>query len=210
MWFAVQPGLFGHFFPCLFYWSPLHSHHTPNCRRDHRCPPPTSIYSPFNFPIHRLLVSSSHLVTLPAFQIISPPPTFPLPNYCSLDTTVQFFHTSGVHIPGATTSPTRTPPGTESVPSAPGPQASASTTTNLVLCFSLGCLRPKVPAHSFDIPFVSTTHELFTSTISAWVGFGQPDDLVQKRERRAREGPQAGLKSHADWNPRIKPVPSTP
>jgi len=41
-----------------------------------------------------------------------------------------------------------------------------------------------------------------------WVGLGQPDELVGKRERRAREGPQAGFESHADWNPGINPVPS--
>jgi len=40
------------------------------------------------------------------------------------------------------------------------------------------------------------------------IGLGQPDDLVGKRERRAREGYQAGFESHADWNPGINPVPS--
>jgi len=43
---------------------------------------------------------------------------------------------------------------------------------------------------------------------NSWVGLGQPDDLENKRERRAREGPQAGSKSHADWNPGINPLPS--
>jgi len=40
------------------------------------------------------------------------------------------------------------------------------------------------------------------------VGLGQPDNLGGKMERRAREGPQAGFESHADWNPGIDPVPS--
>jgi len=40
------------------------------------------------------------------------------------------------------------------------------------------------------------------------VGFGQHDDLGGKSEQRARDGPQAGFDSHAEWNPGINPVPS--
>lgn len=47
-----------------------------------------------------------------------------------------------------------------------------------------------------------------TPYVGSGVGLGQPDDLLRKRERRAREGPQAGFESHADWNPGINPVPS--
>jgi len=43
---------------------------------------------------------------------------------------------------------------------------------------------------------------------AAWVGLGQPDDLVLMREWRACEYPHAGFESHADWNPEINPVVS--
>jgi len=56
---------------------------------------------------------------------------------------------------------------------------------------------------------IALTRDAFaTPTNRRWVGLRQPDDLGWKRERRAREVPQAGFESHADWNRGINPLPS--
>jgi len=109
---------------------------------------PEGISAPFsNHPIFH----SHTKITTPQF--------FPIPR--------SHFHTSGPHIPGATTFPTRTPPGTESVPSVPSAVLANAETNLCGLPSSLGCLATFPPASSIGLLCIPITPQIAALTTVA-------------------------------------------